>query len=111
AFVAGLVVVVALLGGIVVAMLALVRARAAEAKAVAVTRFLEDALAAADPAAGRDRDVTVRQTLAAARDKAEAELGGQPEVLGAVLNTIGRTYIGLGNLDEAEPVLRRALAI
>lgn len=94
--------------------------------AQAVAKFQTDMLAAVDPAnlpkdpvTGEplnDR-VTVVQAIEAAVRKLDAEGGGegslkdQPLVEAAVRNTIGMTLQALGRYDEAEPNLRRSLAI
>jgi serine/threonine-protein kinase len=86
------------------------RARLEAVKATRVTDFVQGMLGSADPRA-RGRDITIAEALADAERKAEAELAGEPEILAAVLSTIGRTYHGLGRYPEAERGLTRALAL
>lgn len=74
----------------------------------AVTDFLAEMLAAADPNV-RGRDVTVREVL----DKAAADIDGrfadQPLVAARLRYTIGTTYQGLGFYDLAETQLSAAI--
>jgi eukaryotic-like serine/threonine-protein kinase len=94
--------------------------------AEAVATFQTDMLAAVDPA-NLPKDpatgeplkekVTVVQAIEAAVKRLDADGGGerslkdQPLVEAAVRNTIGMTLQSLGRYDEAEPNLRRSLAI
>ncbi len=104
------------------------KAQEAEAKkqaeiAEAVATFQTEMLAAVDPnQLPRDpvtkepvKDaVTVLQTLQAAvkvLDEGNSALENQPLVESRVRNTIGMTLQNLGRYDEAEPNLRRSLAI
>jgi serine/threonine protein kinase/Tfp pilus assembly protein PilF len=111
-------VVAAILAGALLATAGLIRARRAErearaeaAKAVAINRFLQETLGSAHPVLGRGRDATVRQALGVAVGKADQAFREQPEVLAALLNTVGRTYVVLGGYEEADPLLRRALEL
>ena len=113
---AGVVVASAILAGTVLATSGLIQARRAErdaraaaAQATAINEFLRDTLGSADPVHGQGRDVTIREALRTAATKAETAFRDQPEILAAVLNSIGRTYLSLGSYDEARPLLTRAL--
>ena len=86
------------------------RAEAEARKAAAVSQFLQETLAAADPWAS-GRDTSVREALQAAADKVQASFEGQPLVGAAVRRTLGQTYSGLGRFADAEPLLRSALAV
>jgi serine/threonine protein kinase len=80
--------------------------------AEAVNAFLnDDLLASADPARTADPDVTVRAVLMTAAKKIEGGFAGEPLVAAAVRRTLGRTFAGIGVLDEAEKHLKAALAI
>ena len=84
-------------------------ARAAQAKAEAVTRFLTDMLSSADPSRAQGQQVTVRAALdAAARKIDEGAMAGQPGVEVAVRTAIGDTYRGLGLLEASERTLQVA---
>ena len=73
----------------------------------AVTTFLQDMLAAVDPAK-RGPDVTVHEVLDVAAARLDSELADQPLVQANLRDTIGKTYLSLGLYDDAEPQLRRA---
>jgi tetratricopeptide (TPR) repeat protein len=91
------------------------RAREAEserAKAEAVTAFVTEMLESVDPSEAQGREVSVRQALDQAAAKVDAgAMKSQPAVEGAVRNTIGLTYGGLGLFDQAEKQLRAAEAL
>ena len=86
------------------------RAQREAAKATRVAGFLQEMFRAADPR-GQGKDVTVAQALRAAEQRAGTELAGEPEILAAVLSSIGRTYLGLGRYAEAGNSLGQALAL
>ncbi len=85
------------------------RAQREAAKAQAVSTFLQETLASANPYEGQGRKVTVVEVLKAASDKLGRSFADQPEIGAALRHTMGNTYAGLGLLDEAEPWLRQAL--
>ena len=77
--------------------------------AQAVNDFLNnDLLASVDPTRTPDRDVTVRTVLETAAKKIDGGFAGEPLVAAAVRRTIGRTFSGIGVLDEAEKHLKAA---
>ena len=63
----------------------------------------------ADPEIARGREVTARELLDRGVLSIEQELSDQPDVQAEMLNSIGVVYLELGLLDEAEPVLLKAL--
>jgi serine/threonine protein kinase/tetratricopeptide (TPR) repeat protein len=80
--------------------------------AEAVAKFQTDMLAAADPDNLLKENVTVLQVMeAAVKDLDKGSLKDQPLVEAGVRDTIGNTFQGLGRYDEAEPNLRKSLAI
>jgi tetratricopeptide (TPR) repeat protein len=81
------------------------------AKARAVERFLiDDILDQAAPEKNpRSRGVTIEDALDLAGRSIGERFASQPEVEVPVRAMVGRTYRKLGNLDKAEPHLRRAL--
>jgi tRNA A-37 threonylcarbamoyl transferase component Bud32 len=88
------------------------RARAEAAKAQAISDFLQEMLASADPAHTSDPSMTVRQALEAAEKKIDSgSLASQPEVEEQVRLTLANTYQGLGLYRESERQVRRALAL
>lgn len=86
------------------------RAQQEADKAIAVTDFIQGTLLMADPFDGPGRDVTVVEAL----DTAVARLGANPlespEIDAAVRQAIGLAYLKLGRYDDAEALLRSALA-
>ncbi len=84
-------------------------AEIARAQAERVKNFLTQLLAAPDPTVS-GRDVRVVDVLATAKERAEVDLGDDPEVLAEMRVTLGNTYYELSLYDEAEPLLRAAVA-
>ena len=107
----------AALGGIaLMAVLTFARVRAERdlaqteaAKAEAVSDFLTGLFTEADPANARGIDVTARELLRRGAERIEADLAGQPQVQAEMLHVTGTVYKNLEALDEAEPLLLRAL--
>jgi serine/threonine-protein kinase len=85
------------------------RAEREAAKARAVSSFLQETLASANPYEGQGRKVAVVEVLQAASKKVSRSFADQPEVAAAIRQTVGKTYASLGLLEEAEPWLRQAL--
>jgi serine/threonine protein kinase/tetratricopeptide (TPR) repeat protein len=87
-----------------------VAAESNERKAAAINRFLLDMLGSAD-LREFGREARVAQVL----DKAAAGVGtsfsDRPEVEAAVRQILGRTYLSLGMLDQAEPQIQTALQL
>jgi serine/threonine protein kinase/Tfp pilus assembly protein PilF len=83
-------------------------ARREATEAEQVRQFLQDMLAAVDPA-DRGREVSVREVLDRAASQIETDLADDPEARAAVRATIGRTYCSLGIYDAAERHLVKAL--
>lgn len=72
-------------------------------KALAVSNFLQEMIASADPYERGDPDITVREMLHnAAADVDAGALGDQPLIEAAVRVAIGRAYLALANLDDAQ---------
>lgn len=87
-------------------------AEAEAANARAVSEFLTGLLSSVDPAEAQGRDVAVTDVLAAAEERLEDEpFSGRELVEASVRSTIGTTLTALGRHEEAEPHLRRALAL
>ena len=85
------------------------RATAEAAKANSINAFLQKTLGSADPWQ-TGRDVPIRDVLADAARKADAEFKDEPLIAAAVKNTIGRTYVSLGEIESGEQLIRAALA-
>jgi serine/threonine protein kinase/tetratricopeptide (TPR) repeat protein len=96
-----------------------VAARGEADKAKAVNEFLNDMLGSANPAArsgaqrSRGQSLTVLEVLNEASNKLnnDGALKDQPQIEAAVRTTLGDTYSVLGEYANAEPHLRRALAV
>ena len=74
----------------------------------AVVDFLNnDLLASTNPARARGRQVTVREILDAASKKIEGRFEGEPLIEAAVRQTLGKTYMQLGEYTEAARHLER----
>jgi serine/threonine protein kinase/Tfp pilus assembly protein PilF len=86
------------------------RASSEAAKAQAVSSFLQEMLASADPNVAKNPDLTVKQALESARQKLDAgSFAAQPEVEVVIRRTIGETYSQLSADSEAETQLGKAL--
>jgi eukaryotic-like serine/threonine-protein kinase len=84
------------------------RASAEAAKASSINRFLQDTLGSADPWQ-TGADISVRETLQRASQQVDSSFKNQPLVAAAVRRTLGKTYVGLGRLDDGERQIRAAL--
>ncbi len=87
------------------------RAEDEAAKATAINAFLQDTLGSANPIEGSARDITVLEALETASDKIEEAFSNQPEVEVEVRQTIGVTYLRLGQYDKAEDMLQSSLNV
>ena len=92
------------------------RARVETAKAERINAFLQNILGTSsrrwvNPNPDRKQDATIKEALDEASRRAQAELGDQPEVLAAVLFSLGKSYLGQSKHDVAESHLRSALEI
>jgi eukaryotic-like serine/threonine-protein kinase len=91
------------------------RARIEAAKAQRINAFLLDMLTFSSPSylspnPRRDPDAKVSEVVDQAAARAETELADQPEVLAETQRTIGEVYWSQGRYDQAEKILRAALA-
>jgi tetratricopeptide (TPR) repeat protein len=81
-------------------------------KAQGVSEFLVDLFKVSDPSEGKGKTVTARELLDSGADRMmRGQLGEEPEVRAALLDTMGRVYRELGLFDKAEPLLRDGLTI
>lgn len=85
-------------------------AETARAQQAAVSQFLQDTLAAPNPA-NAGADVRVTEILGIAAKDAERKFAEQPAILMPLLRSIGISYKGLGLDQKAEPLLARALGL
>lgn len=86
------------------------KARLEAATTEAVNAFFNQMLASVDPGIG-NREITVREVLDRAAKEIEQAAPGRPLVEARLRDTIGRSYRGLGRLDEAAAQARTSLAI
>jgi serine/threonine protein kinase/tetratricopeptide (TPR) repeat protein len=87
------------------------RARTEANKSTQVAKFLKEMLQGIDPSIALGRDtVVLQQILDRTAGRVDADLESQPEVAGELLSTIGTVYLALGRNEQAERMLRRALA-
>ncbi len=90
-------------------------AEAASRRALATQDFLVGLLRSPDPtgttADAENRDVTVYDALQRGRARVATELAEQPEVRAAVLEAMGRSFMGLGHYETADTLLRESLVL
>lgn len=79
-------------------------------KAQEALDFLIEVFRESDPYETAGERVTARQILDQGTRRIERELAGQPEVQGALMDAMGRVYLGLGLPGPAEPLVQGALA-
>ncbi|MDT8450687.1 MAG: tetratricopeptide repeat protein [Wenzhouxiangellaceae bacterium] len=73
--------------------------------------FLVELFEDADPSEARGKEVTAGEILETGVARIDRELSDEPEIQARLLETMGKVYVSLGALNEAEPMLRRALEI
>jgi eukaryotic-like serine/threonine-protein kinase len=115
---AGAAVAVALVAGLTVSAIALVRARQAEAVARReaetsrqVAAFLTGLFRVSDPSEARGNSITAREILDRGAARINTELAAQPQVQAQLMHTMGNVYRELGLFAQAQPLLERAAAI
>jgi len=91
------------------------RNEAVEARdiAEAVSGFLKRTLESADPAGDSrgDPNAKIADVLANGAERARREFETRPRVLGAVLGSLGRSFMGVSEYDKAEVLLRESLTL
>jgi hypothetical protein len=55
------------------------------------------------------QEMSARDILAAAADRAEAELGADPDLQAALFRSLGQATVGIGRYADAAPLLTRSL--
>jgi serine/threonine-protein kinase len=103
-------VVLALTGGLGIALSSASAARREAKKAEQINAFVQQVLGAANPWADGSQ-ITVAEVLDRASSRIGTDLAGQPEVEAGVRRTVGETYSGLGLYEKAEPQLRRSIEL
>jgi serine/threonine protein kinase len=85
---------------------------AASAKSLQVTKFLENMLNGAGPAAARGRDATMlMEILDQTAERLGSELSNQPAVEAELRGIIGKLYEQIAKYDQSEKMESEALAI
>ena len=87
------------------------RAEQEAARATAINEFLQKTFGAADPWQRGARGVSLVDALKQAEGQVQGTFKGQPAVQADVLETIAKTYYGLGQFAESERLLRSALKL
>lgn len=75
-----------------------------------INNFLLEMLSSADPGIG-SRDVKVYDLLEKAASDVDVNLNNQPKIKSAIKQTLGSTFIGLGEYEKAEALLLESLAL
>lgn len=86
-------------------------ARASQARAEAITRFLVDAFDVADPSNSRGATVTAREVLDRSAQRVASSLAGEPALQSSLMSTIGGVYANLGLRPAARAQLEAAHAL
>ncbi|MBD3222419.1 tetratricopeptide repeat protein, partial [bacterium] len=87
------------------------RANAESETARQVSEFLVGLFGGVDPTEARGREVTAREILDAGVASVRDDLADQPAVQSTLMRTMGRVYIELSLFDQAEPLIRQAIAL
>jgi serine/threonine-protein kinase len=87
------------------------RAQRERDRAEAVSGFLEELFARADPSGSRGETITVREVLDRGRRQIAGGLQAAPETQASLMETMGRVYRSLGLYDQARPLLEESLRI
>jgi serine/threonine-protein kinase len=87
------------------------QAAQALAKSEQVMVFMTDLFREADPLVAQGDTLNVYQLLERASRRAEVDLGAQPDLYAAILQTIGTVYLNLAEYDTAAAMLNRALVL
>jgi serine/threonine protein kinase/Tfp pilus assembly protein PilF len=87
------------------------RARAEAAKAETINRFMLSLFQSVDPNVSKGKAITAREMLDQGAARVNAELRGQPGVQAELLHTLGGLYRQVSDLDHAQKMYERALAI
>lgn len=88
------------------------RAEGERRRAEAINTFVnQDLFTAANPWESMKADMTVREMLDQAREKASTRFAKQPDVQAALRMTLGRSYLGIGNFPAAIDEFQKALAL
>jgi non-specific serine/threonine protein kinase/serine/threonine-protein kinase len=113
---AGAAVVAALVAGLSLATMGMVRAQRAERRAEAeaeaarqVSEFLVDIFEVSDPSEARGNTVTAREILDQGAQRVEEDLAGQGLLQARLMLTMGEVYRGLGLYPDARELIDEAI--
>lgn len=94
-----------------IAQLERARAETEREHAQAVSSFLIDSFRLADPSQSRGKEITAREILDSGATRISRELQSQPALQATLLDTIGSVYLGLGEFEEAQPLIEQGLSV
>ena len=94
-----------------VAEMARATAQAERERAEAVSDFLMESFQLAGPAKARGNTITAKEILDDSARRIINELSSQPALQATFMDTIGNVYFGLGQLDDAQPLIEQGLSI
>jgi tetratricopeptide (TPR) repeat protein len=86
------------------------RARREAEASKRVSDFMTSIFAVSDPSKSRGNTVTARELLDKASNDIEKDLKQDPQVQGRLMQTMGKTYIGLSLNQQAKTLLEHAIA-
>ncbi|MEO7935896.1 MAG: tetratricopeptide repeat protein [Dokdonella sp.] len=87
------------------------RAETQATRATAVLGFVEDLFEGNDPARSKGKTVTARELLDRGAGRVDSEFAQQTELRAQLKHTIGRLYLKLGVLDQAQNELTSSIAL
>ena len=87
------------------------RARREAEASKRVSDFMTSIFAVSDPSKSRGNTVTARELLDKASRDIQKDLKQDPQVQARLMQTMGKTYIGLSLDDEAKTLLEQAIAV
>ena len=73
-----------------------------------VSVFLEDIFESPDPVNARGANVTAKEILDVGASRIDQDLDAQPEVRGALMATMGRVYMELGEYEQSTAMLEQS---
>lgn len=86
-------------------------ALAEQAKTSEVVQFVTGLFEYADPDNSRGEDITVQEILEEGAHQIETDLKGQPDIRSTLMRVLGEVYYGIGDIDAADSLIGKALAI
>jgi serine/threonine-protein kinase len=87
------------------------RARQQAATAARASALLVDMFRLSDPDVTKGATITAREVLARGARRIETDFAADPALQATMLREVGRIYQNLGLLDDAERLVRRAVAV